>query len=423
MMLEQMLGFLRFIALLAQIGFGVWLFSSRLPIRPHGRLWAALVFAAFFIFLAILFPHVPEEVEDGESLQMQLIIFSAFLITCVGMVFAHRSADPLTALFCATAGYTTQNLASGLDGLVKLLALEIWGVPEGDLRLWVPSFVICSLIVFIPVYRMFVKRIRTVDLECIQHKGMVGTLIVVMFAVILFDIVNKSLPGFDVPLAVTCISRIIHGIVCIFVLYAEYEMVFNRALELEVAATEKILDERGRQYELSREAISSVNRRVHDIRHQIARRLDGAKIESSVLSEVIRAVDIYDSNLRTGNEALDTVLAEKSLAARRAGITLTCIADGTALSPMAATDVFTLVGTMLDLAFEAVRNLDNEEYATISLSVRPSGEIAAVHVECFCPDGWQADMAILDRIVERYGGLDSSSIDEGILSLDVAIPL
>ena len=49
------------------------------------------------------------------------------------------------------------------------------------------------------------------------------------------------------------------------------------------------------------------------------------------LGDIAREVDVYDSTVRTGNEALDTILTEKSLMCSGEGIVLTVIANGAAL--------------------------------------------------------------------------------------------
>lgn len=420
MSVETTMALVRFAALLTQIGFGVWLFSSRLPLRRHGRIWALLILAAYVALLSLLARDAGYQASN--SLPQQLISFSLFLVACFGVVLARRETSVATALFCATAGYTTQNLASGIDGLVKLLALTWHGIPEENMLLWVPSFILCTLIVYIPVYLLFVRRVRSMALDRTEHRGMVAMLVVVLLVVILFDVCNKSLPGFGVPLFVTCGLRTIHGVVCCFVLYAEYQMVFNRRLQIDMATTEKALEERGRQYELSRETIAAVNRRAHDIRHQVARQLNDAQVDRETLAQVVRTVDVYDAGLRTGNEAVDTALTEKGLVCRREGITLTCIADGTALASLPAGDAYTLVSALLDEAIAAAQGADDPERQTISLSIRLVGQMATVHVECFCVDPID-DGDIAEQITVRHGGWFSRTLEDGVLSLDVALPL
>ena len=419
-MMELVVGFACYLALLAQIVLGVWLFSSRLPRRGNNGLASALVVAVYFAVLILLNSN-PLSITIDESFSIQFVTFSLFLAVCVGLVLCRHEVTLPTALFCAAAGYTTQNLASGLDGLVKLLALTWHGIPEYDMRLWIPSFVLCTTIVYVPVYLLFVRRVRAMALDRTEHRSMLGIIFLVVLEVILFDVMNKMLPGFGTPLPVVVCLRIIHGTTCAFVLYAQYQMLFGRRMQLDKAATELLLDERGRQYEISREAIASVNRRVHDIRHQVARQLDAAQVDRTTLAEVVRAVDVYDSALNTGNEALDTVLMEKGMACKRESIGLTCIADGTALTNLSPADAYALVSELLDVAMAAV-GAQNEERRTISLVIRSVSDMASVHVECFTDAKVEGD-AVIERIAAAYGGWFTHETEDGILSLDAMIPL
>ncbi len=67
-------------------------------------------------------------------------------------------------------------------------------------------------------------------------------------------------------------------------------------------------------------------------------------VDPAALADVAREVDVYDAAVHTGNEALDTILTEKSLVCQREGITLTCVADGSALDFMAPADIYALFG-------------------------------------------------------------------------------
>ena len=149
-----------------------------------------------------------------------------------------------------------------------------------------------------------------------------------------------------------------------------------------------------------------------------------AQVNRETLVEVAHAVDVYDTAMHTGNEALDIVLTEKGLVCRREGITLTSIADGTSLLFMHAADVYTLVGGLLDHAIEAARAVRDQERRTVSLSVRQAAGMATVHVECFCggatPD--IAENSPVWLVTERYGGFMMTSLDDDVLTLDAALP-
>ena len=115
-------------------------------------------------------------------------------------------------------------------------------------------------------------------------------------------------------------------------------MIYNRHLILEAATTERILHDREQQYALSRENIEAINIKCHDIRHQIRHieddNTDTRVVDKTVLDDIAHQVSIYDSTVHTGNNALDTILTEKSLLGEREHITLGCIVDGHALDFM-----------------------------------------------------------------------------------------
>ena len=92
-------------------------------------------------------------------------------------------------------------------------------------------------------------------------------------------------------------------------------------------------------------------------------------------------MDFYDSAVRTGNEALDTILTEKRLTCANEGITLSCVADGAALGFMRDADIYSLFGNALDNAIEAARKLEAPSLRSISLVVRQAAGVASIHVE------------------------------------------
>ena len=248
---------------------------------------------------------------------------------------------------------------------------------------------------------------------------------VTVFAVIGFDVVLKSAEVVGLPLSTYVPLRLIHGLVCVSVLVVNVEMAVNGRLASEKAATERILAERERQYAVSRENISAINARVHEIRHEVLRTLSEADspIDRDLLADVAHEVSIYDSTVRTGNDALDTILTEKSLLCGRQGITLTCIADGSALGLMSSADIYALFGTMLDHGIEVARGVDDPEGRSISLVVRRHAGAACIHMECTRGDMVDEAPVSVARNIRRYEGTASWSADAGTVSLDALIPM
>ena len=339
-------------------------------------------------------------------------------IPCLLLCF-RATARP--AVFCAVCGYALQNFGSGLGELVTVLA-------GAALPAWLrgaPLTAGCCTVTYVCFYLLLIRRINPEGLEAEDGRALVAMVFVTVFAVIGFDVVLKSAEVVGLPLTTYVPLRLIHGLVCVSVLVVNVELAVNGRLASEKAATERILAERERQYAVSRENISAINARVHEIRHEVLRTLSEADspIDRDLLADVAHEVSIYDSTVRTGNDALDTILTEKSLLCGRQGITLTCIADGSALGLMSSADIYALFGTMLDHGIEVARGVDDPEGRSISLVVRRHAGAACIHMECTRGDMVDEAPVSVAQIVRRYEGTASWSVDEGTVSLDALIPM
>ena len=373
----------------------------------------------------------------GEALLYAFVL----LIATLGLR-ACFELTPWQAVFCATVGYATQNLGSGItESLV--ITLNASGLEVGSHAHVFLSLAVCA-VVYAVLYFSVIQRVHVEKTSIPDNRGLVVMVMAVIVAVIGFDVLLKEGLPSNMPTGTLLLLRAFHALVCLFTMLVEIEMLSNRQLAVEKAATERLMAERERQYQLSRENIDAINLKCHDLRHQIRHLADGgAMVDAAVLADMAREVNVYDSQVKTGNDALDTILTEKSLLCKGEGITLTCIADGTALSHMAAPDLYSLFGNALDNAIEAVRQVEDPKRRSISLVVRKRAGMASIHVENWydpassaqefsdgLPRTSKADTAShgfgtrsMRAIVERYGGTLSLSAGAETFSLDAMIPV
>lgn len=194
------------------------------------------------------------------------------------------------------------------------------------------------------------------------------------------------------------------------------------------------------QYELSRDSIDIINRKSHDLKHQIEalKFIQDADQREASLSEIERSALIYDAAAKTGNEVLDTVLTEKALLCERDGISWTCMADGSVLDFLPPVDLYTMMGNALDNAIEASRQLTRERQA-IRVVVRQQYGSAFVQISNYydwlgtmrngIPETTKSDKSehgygipSIREIVERYGGVLDIETSQGIFLLSILIP-
>ena len=156
---------------------------------------------------------------------------------------------------------------------------------------------------------------------------------------------------------------------------------------------------------------------------------------------MMKKISVYDTSLKTGNEALDILLMEKSLTCLNKGIKLTTMADGKAISFMEETEIYSLLGNALDNAIESLEKVKEEEKKVMGLIIKNAGEFASIHLYNYCEkkpkfkDGLPLttkDNHKLDHgygvksmrlIVEKYGGSLSASYEKETFNLDMLVPL
>lgn len=423
---------IRSIMFVLQLSVAVGLLATKLPRRSPSARWALGLAGALLVVFAL--PWLNEPSLSSNPLREALTFTGTLVATVIGVMSAF-DASPWPALFCATAGYTMQNLAS------SLMFLVFPHVPSDDAPITLTSVVI-SAVVYMACYLLFARRIDGRALSAIRERSMLVMFAVVALGIIGFDVVLKSDAVNSLPAPYPALLRLAHILVCCFVLFSEYEILYVRHLQAERTAMEHVLSEREAQYERARENIEGINVKLHDIRHWIRHYADDgrASIDPGALEDIAREVSVYDSTVETGNEVLDVILTEKSLACERHSVTLTCMADGSALRFMRPTDLYALFGNALDNAIEAARAEKDPERRIVTLDVRRQGSIATISVENYCSsppefkDGLPVTthedhtrhgfgMRSMRLIAERYGGSLEACMRGDVFSLSAIIPI
>ena len=421
----------------AQIAAAMLVFAWPLPRRP--RFWARLAGLATAAAVLTLV-GVAIAGATGLSSNMgpnrvlgELVLFSLVLVLAVPVLLALFDTSVWVALFFATTGYTLQNLASGAEGLLVFLR----GARPLPLGFAEGAAVTC--IVYVLGYLAFALPVRRRRLTDVEDHAMLVVVAAVILVVIAFDLVNKSLPALGASRNDVVLLRVVHGIVCVFMLTVEFELLYTRSLRTNVAAMERARTDDAKGLAASRANAQAINVRMHDIRHQL-RDLEALDfVGADALADLERQLSVYDSAVKTGNVALDTVLTEKGLVCEREGISLGCVADGDALSFMAPADIYSLFGDAVDNAIEAVQKLDDPDKRVIDLTVRSTGGMVSAHVENYfrgdvrlsnglpLAQGGQDARGFGARhmraVAERYGGSITTSTEGDLFRLDVLIPL
>lgn len=226
---------------------------------------------------------------------------------------------------------------------------------------------------------------------------------------------------------------------------AELLMILLDTFQLRKARRDQVIMEHifrqeRAQHELAKANIEVINRKCHDLKHQVAalRRMDDQTAREQALGELEQSVLLYDRFAHTGCEDLDVVLTEKGLICEQQDIQLQCIADGGGLEFMDAADLYALFGNALDNAIEAAAQVENPNSRIITLNVARRGRYTVVHMENPCPadlefqDGLPSTtkgdsdyhgfgMRSMRYVAEKYGGTITAAQEDGFFLLDILL--
>lgn len=227
------------------------------------------------------------------------------------------------------------------------------------------------------------------------------------------------------------------GIAMTIILYASYRTL---TLRTEQQVLRQILRDREAQYAMSRESIENINRKCHDLKHQIRalEQISDAERREQ-LRQTRKAIDFYDAVVKTGNEALDTLLTEKSITCQNRNIRLSCTVKTALLDKIGLVDLYTLLGNAIDNAIEGVEKL-SEEKRLISLTIKDMGQMLYIEVENYYDGTLSVEDGVLlttkdDRenhgfgvrsirmIAERYNGTVEIRTDGDLFSLQILMPV
>ncbi len=196
------------------------------------------------------------------------------------------------------------------------------------------------------------------------------------------------------------------------------------------------------QYCQNKETIDLINRKYHDLKHQITllrSEQDHAK-RQEYLDEMEQEIHNYEAQNKTGNSILDTVLTSKSLLCVEKKIQFTCVADGKLLAHMDPRDICTIFGNILDNAIECEVNIEEKEKRMIQLALFSKKNFLVLRVENY----FEGELDFKEGIpvttkkdtdyhgygiksirfaVEKYGGSLSIRTHENWFEMDILIPL
>ena len=352
-----------------------------------------------------------------------------------------------TGFFCAKAFINAEFAASLCWQIHYFYTGDFSGQEVGtpEQMLWrVLHMIVIYAVLYILIYLL--ERYLKKDIEELQITR--RELLVVYFVMIMVYCISnvsyvdvKSIFSAGTAMDVFII-RTLADLSGMAMLYAYHIQVKEIQMRFEKDTLRNIMDMQYKNYKLSKESIDIVNQKYHDLKHQINLLKSGADSEKAgeYLEQMEREIKIYETQNKTGNKVLDTILTSKSMHCQRHGIELKFMGEGQLLNFMEDMDISALFGNMLDNAIESVVKIKDRQKRLISLHVIQDKQFIRIRTENYCEENVQFQdgipittkkdkrfhgygMKSMKKIVEKYGGSVMAGKANNWFELKILIPM
>lgn len=413
------------------------LFIRPLRHRSHWKSRVLLFFAGLFGVAFLNGKLLEYGLYSAEKVpQITVVLAYSALSFCIVIIFVWWVCEiPLKeALYCATAAYLTQHMT---------YCLHCFFCPDAEVSTaegYDLAYVLTYMLIYGAVYVLIARPLARMGHQKINLTQSLFTMISALIIVLALSAGVQQQRAPHAPLYRFCLLYAVFG--CFYVLWEQVSQQKQLALQHELDLQQQLWNRHRAQYERSAESVDIINRKCHDLKHQIAafRQLSSGEQQKDALREMEETVSVYDSMVETGNDILDTILTEKSLFCETRGIVLTCVADGACLAFLDAVDLYTMIGNALDNAVEGVERLSDPEKKLITVRIFSGAGIAIVEVENYYEgcltfeDGLPVTekeekgyhgfgLKSIRHTAEKYGGFLAIHTAESIFLLRITIPL
>lgn len=357
--------------------------------------------------------------------------WSIFPVICILLVWCCLDVSFLEAVYYTICACAMQHIAYDLYLITQMIFGDIY---------------IISLVIYILTYSFYyffcAKRLPGEGGFVISRELFFPMATIVLIVYILSTIEAFVISTDNAISIQRVFYRIVDFLCCFYVLWMQIIHNEKMRLQMELSGIDYALRQKKDQYEVTTETIDIINRKCHDLKHQIhvLRNVTDQQEKEAFFSEIEDAIMIYDTALQTGNKALDTVLMEKGLFCKNHNIQWTCMADGTKLNFINFADIYAMFGNALDNAITEVMNLEDPEKRVLSLRILIRNKLLVIEIQNYYDkklhfeeglpvttkkNKWYHGfgMKSIQHTAEKYNGTISVRTEDAIFTLQIIIPL
>ena len=407
-----------------------------LPRRTTGMKRCLL--AAFFFVLICGFMTITDH--------PPVYLFFLFVGAEIGMIylFMYLICDMPpgnTVYYCARA-FMLGELATSLGWL-----LYYYSVTRMAVRVSMPFMcmlvAVVYLVVFGCIYILEKRQEKDARLLQLGSRDIAGAIAIALST---YAISNISFAVANTPFSMRYSNEIFimrtltdFGGVIMLLLY--HNLIVEVSARTEAELEQQLLQMQYSNYQISQESIDVINRKYHDLKHQIAALRFELNDEEKYgyLTQMEDEIRQYEAENKTGNKVLDTILMAKTLICQNQRISMNVVADGSLLDFMSTMDLSVLFGNALDNAIRGAASVPDENerlirvvvceqmgFVLVKIENRYAGEVRFDGKDLLTTknnkDYHGYGVKSIRKTVEKYDGTVTIRTEEGWFLLSILFP-
>lgn len=400
-----------------------------LPVRKRNHFGLRLGFAAFIL---IVFSYYLNSIYTEPTYGIVFFLYWGYYIAvCIGFVGICLDCTLIESTYCAICACAMQHVAFDSYLILHLLI--------GDM-------VLLSIAIYVGVYLsfyfLFACKLTQRGRLSVSKTAMFPMVTIILLVWILSVLEVSGMTGFESARNPKIIYLIIDGLCCFYVLWVQVNQKINLSLQRELDGINHAWRQQTDQYQITQDTINSINIKCHDLKHQIGalRHMTDGVQKEAFFDEIVNEIMIYDTAVKTGNKALDTVLMEKGLICKNHNIQWSCMADGSKLNFIKLEDIYAIFGNALDNAISAVLDLSDPKKRIISVKIINQKKLIMIQIQNYYEkelkfeDGLPVTtkgnrkhhgygMKSIRYTAEKYNGIITVQAESQIFMLQVLLPI
>ncbi len=353
-----------------------------------------------------------------------------YILSCIPFIHFCLNCSWTQAAFCTACAFAIQHISFGFSHCYEIMT----GIRPGwEILICIVSYGVC--------YFFFVRHLNSGGEYGPQKSDLAPMATIFLFAWGLSIIERNAAPSGEAALF-RVLFQLSDILCCFYILWTQTSQQKNLRLKRELDGMEQMIRQQKKQYEVTQETIATINRKCHDLRHQlrVLENTGDPSRQSKYFKELEQAIRIYDTSIHTGNPGLDVILMEKGLYCQSSGIEWTCMVDGARLDFMEPEDIYAMFGNALDNAITAVLELDEPDKRVISTKMITQNQLIVIQIQNY----YAGERKMVDGIplttkenpqdhgfgvksifytAEKYNGTVSVQAEGNIFTLQILLPV